>query len=251
MSLTFKGRMGAVLVFLVVLSLLAVPAASAGADLAPARQPTESQLTLPAAGGCTYCCAKYYVVRRGDNLTRIAYRYGTTVGALVRCNNIWNPDRIYVGQRLCICYTYPCCAPKPQPPKPPKPPKPPPPSGPWFGRYYNNTELSDPPVWEQVTPDVCFNWGHGSPAPLVDSDNFSARWSRTLYMQGGTWRMTVTSDDGVRVYIDDQLVLDQWQVQATTTFIRDVIVSGGNRTITVEFFEAEGLANVCFKIVKR
>lgn len=44
----------------------------------------------------------YYFVKKGDNLTRIALWYNTTVDELVRLNNIQNPDLIYVGQRLLI-----------------------------------------------------------------------------------------------------------------------------------------------------
>ena len=43
-----------------------------------------------------------YTVLRGDNLYRIALRFGTTVQALVQANNIADPDRICVGQVLCI-----------------------------------------------------------------------------------------------------------------------------------------------------
>ena len=43
-----------------------------------------------------------YIVKRGDTLSQIAVRYGTTVNTLVRLNNITNPNRIYVGQRLTI-----------------------------------------------------------------------------------------------------------------------------------------------------
>ena len=43
-----------------------------------------------------------YIVKRGDTLLQIALRYGTTVNTLVRLNNITNPNRIYVGQRLTI-----------------------------------------------------------------------------------------------------------------------------------------------------
>lgn len=43
---------------------------------------------------------EYYVVVRGDNLTKIAKRYGTTVKQLVEWNNIKNPNLIYVGQKL-------------------------------------------------------------------------------------------------------------------------------------------------------
>ena len=43
---------------------------------------------------------EYYIVQRGDNLTKIANRYGTTVNQLVAWNNIANPNLIYAGQKL-------------------------------------------------------------------------------------------------------------------------------------------------------
>lgn len=43
-----------------------------------------------------------YTVQRGDTLSAIANRYGTTVEELVRINDISNPDLIYAGQKLLI-----------------------------------------------------------------------------------------------------------------------------------------------------
>lgn len=43
---------------------------------------------------------EYYIVQSGDNLTKIANRYGTTVNQLVSWNNISNPNLIYPGQKL-------------------------------------------------------------------------------------------------------------------------------------------------------
>lgn len=43
---------------------------------------------------------RYYVIKWGDTLTKIARMFGTTVNELVRLNNIANPDRIYAGQKL-------------------------------------------------------------------------------------------------------------------------------------------------------
>lgn len=42
----------------------------------------------------------YYIVKRGDNLTKIAAKYGTTVAQLVAWNNIPNPNLIFPGQVL-------------------------------------------------------------------------------------------------------------------------------------------------------
>jgi lipoprotein-anchoring transpeptidase ErfK/SrfK len=43
-----------------------------------------------------------HVVRRGENLSMIARRYGTSISAIVKANGIRNANRIYVGQRLRI-----------------------------------------------------------------------------------------------------------------------------------------------------
>lgn len=43
---------------------------------------------------------QYYTVVSGDNLTKIAKRYGTTINQLVAWNNIKNPNKIYPGQKL-------------------------------------------------------------------------------------------------------------------------------------------------------
>ncbi len=48
------------------------------------------------------CGPRYHVVCRGETLTRIAWRYGTTVQAIAAANGIWNPNRIYAGQVLLI-----------------------------------------------------------------------------------------------------------------------------------------------------
>ena len=51
-------------------------------------------------GACKSSGAEYYTVQRGDNLTKIANRYGTTVNKIVSWNNISNPNLIYAGQKL-------------------------------------------------------------------------------------------------------------------------------------------------------
>lgn len=56
----------------------------------------------PASEDNTAACAQYYVVRRGDNLYRIARNHGTTIRTLQTLNGIRNPNRIYAGQRLCV-----------------------------------------------------------------------------------------------------------------------------------------------------
>lgn len=51
-------------------------------------------------GGSSSSSAEYYTVQKGDNLSKIASKYGTTVNQLVSWNNISNPNLIYPGQKL-------------------------------------------------------------------------------------------------------------------------------------------------------
>jgi len=60
------------------------------------------RLTIPAAVSGTPQGGMRYTVRRGDTLTSIAYRFGTTVQAIVQANRLYNPSLIYVGQVLII-----------------------------------------------------------------------------------------------------------------------------------------------------
>ncbi len=45
---------------------------------------------------------KIYIVQKGDTLTSIAKKYGTTYKKIAKENNIKNPNKIYVGQKLVI-----------------------------------------------------------------------------------------------------------------------------------------------------
>jgi hypothetical protein len=95
-----------------------------------------------------------------------------------------------------------------------------------------------------------FNWGYCSPAPQVPCDNFSAQWTRTFNLGGGTWRFITTADDGVRVFVDGAVVLDEWKVTNATTYIKDIVLCAGYHTVTVQYFEAEGLAQVGIRIIR-
>jgi hypothetical protein len=120
----------------------------------------------------------------------------------------------------------------------------------WKGEYFNDqapdNHLAGIPlmVRDDGNQFLNFNWGEGSPnsACLIGVDNFSARWTRNVYFSSGDWRFTVTADDGVRLYVDGVLKINEWRIQGATTYSADVPLSTGFHQIRMDYFEWGGAA---------
>lgn len=112
----------------------------------------------------------------------------------------------------------------------------------WKGEYFNNIHLSGVPVLQRNDPQINFDWGVDSPGPGVDSDDWSVRWTRTQYYDAGTYRFTATVDDGMRVWVDGHLVIDEWWVHPVRSFTGDITLAAGNHSMRVEYFERGGFA---------
>lgn len=114
----------------------------------------------------------------------------------------------------------------------------------WRGEYWRNEELRGAPALCRNDADIDFNWGSGSPSAEIPVDHFSARWTRTVNFNAGTYRFRLRGDDGVRLWIDDNLVIDEWRVQSPTEFSAVRTLSGGSHKLKVEYFDATGGAEV-------
>lgn len=110
----------------------------------------------------------------------------------------------------------------------------------WRGEYYNNVSMSGNPIVVRNDTNIDFNWGKGSPANGVGSDNFSARWTRSVYFPAGTYRFTVRADDGVLFWIDDRLIIDQWHDSSTTNYTADVNLAEGTHSLKMAYYERVG-----------
>ncbi|MCZ7546876.1 MAG: PA14 domain-containing protein [Anaerolineae bacterium] len=114
----------------------------------------------------------------------------------------------------------------------------------WTGQYFNNMALSGQPVLTRADPVLSFDWSVGAPAPGIPADRFSVRWTRTLYLPGATYRFYALADDGVRMWVDGQLIIDEWHDAQGGTYSRDVQLQNGNHTLRVEYYENQGAARV-------
>lgn len=118
------------------------------------------------------------------------------------------------------------------------PPAPPPSQTSWSAAYWNNTNLSGAASLTRNESAINYDWGTGSPAPgTIAADYFSARWTRSIYFESGTYRFTTQSDDGIRVNVGANRIIDNWTTHAVQTNTAEVYLSAGNYTVVVEYFE--------------
>lgn len=128
----------------------------------------------------------------------------------------------------------------------PTPPQPVP-TDTWRAVYFANKDLLGSPVLVQEAPDVNFNWGLGSPGPTVPHDYFSARYERTVALAPGSYLLALRMDDGARLYIDDQLVLDDWRVGPERE-LAAVRTLGSSARLRIDYFEENGEASIAFAL---
>jgi len=107
----------------------------------------------------------------------------------------------------------------------------------WLAQYYAGMSLEGDPVLVRNDPSIEFDWGLGAPGPGLPADRFSARWLRQVHFEAGLYRFTVLVDDGVRVWVDGQLLLDEWHDSSQATYYFDLPLSAGSHALRVEYYE--------------
>lgn len=106
------------------------------------------------------------------------------------------------------------------------------------GEYYDNMDLSGLKL-TRTDANVDFEWGTGSPAASIGSDTFSVRWTGTIKPNySETYTFYLNADDGVRLWVDGQLLLNRWVNQAGQFSSGSIpLIAGQNYEIQIEYFE--------------
>jgi beta-glucosidase len=118
------------------------------------------------------------------------------------------------------------------------------------GEYFDNEDFAGQPRLVRTDEHIDFHWGAGSYRDGGPEDHFSARWSGYFVPSAEDhYRFYTSSDDGVRLFINDQLVIDDWRRQGETlnTYVQH-LEAGKPYKIRLEYFEAVGTATVRFGI---
>ena len=103
-------------------------------------------------------------------------------------------------------------------------------------------------VQERVDPIIQFDW-QDDPIIVndteIDSDFFAVRWTGMINIpKDGKYTFHAQADDGLRLYINSQVVIDRWQVGDAFEANGMVDLEAGQKQIVVEFFSDQGSAGI-------
>jgi beta-glucosidase len=120
------------------------------------------------------------------------------------------------------------------------------------GEYFGNQDLRGSPVLVRTDKRVHFDWGEGSFAPNQPVDHFAVRWTGYFVpRESGDYTFFTSADDGVRLYIGDDIAIDDWQPHSQTVDSYARHLEGGQAyKIRLEYFEDVGSAIVGFGVTR-
>ena len=111
---------------------------------------------------------------------------------------------------------------------------------------HDNKTLAGNPISTGTDPTVDFDWQYAGPAPNLPKDNFSVRWTGQVHTQyGEEYTFFTQADDGTRLWVNGQLLIDDWTNHAVREKSGKITLQAGQKyDIKLEYFENGGQA-VC------
>ncbi len=118
------------------------------------------------------------------------------------------------------------------------------------GEYFNNDSLEGAPALIRTDERIGFRWAEGSYVDGGPIDHFSVRWSGYFIPRtDDDYKFFISADDGVRLYVNDQRVIDDWQRHGETLDTYSAHLEQGKPyKILLEYFENVGTATARFGI---
>lgn len=119
------------------------------------------------------------------------------------------------------------------------------------GAYYKTINLTGAST-TRVDSTINFNWGTKAPITGYPTDNFSVRWTGQLKApQTGTYKFTTASNDGVRVWVNNQLIIDNWTNHTVQTNSGSIALTANNYyDVKVEYYESTNTSQISLSWTK-
>ena len=111
------------------------------------------------------------------------------------------------------------------------------------GEYFDSPDLTKHKV-TRIDTTINFDWGTGSPDSKIEEDTFSVRWTgfvEPLYSE--TYTFHTITDDGVKLWVDDKLIIDKWKDQSAGEHTGTITLTAGTKhSIKMEYYENKNQA---------
>lgn len=113
------------------------------------------------------------------------------------------------------------------------------------GTYYSGGSALSNFSFQRLDKNINFNWASKSPSSGLLADNFSVRWTGQVYVpKTGKYTFYTSSDDGVRLWVNGQRLVNDWRDHSTRTNKGILSLTGGRKqNIVLEYYENKGLAD--------
>lgn len=117
-----------------------------------------------------------------------------------------------------------------------------------LGTYYDNVDFTNP-VLTRVDSEIDFYWGSGSPDPAIEFNTFSVVWEGEIEAPySETFSFMTTTDDGVKLYVDNVLIIDQMNDQFNAEFSGSIALTAFQKVpIRLEYYENHAYATARLK----
>lgn len=118
----------------------------------------------------------------------------------------------------------------------------------WRASYFPREHFLGEPV-VQHDLEIAFRWKRLAPLPAFPRDHFSVRWESCLALDAPTHlALRLGVDDGGRVIVDGETLIDSWRVQAFHWNEAEKALPAGRYRVTVEYFEQTGSAGILLEV---
>jgi hypothetical protein len=109
---------------------------------------------------------------------------------------------------------------------------------------FTNSSFSVPPTLVRTDPIIDFNWTSTPPAASIGLTNFVARWIGSVQPEySETYTFSTDTDSGVRLYVNGQLLINEWVNQPATAWSNTITLRAQQRyNIEMDFYNQTGRA---------
>jgi beta-glucosidase len=118
------------------------------------------------------------------------------------------------------------------------------------GEYFAGIRFDGEPAFTRLDKEIRFRWTLFSPEPeKLDYDFYAVRWSGKITApETGTFKIGIDGNDGYRLYLDGQLIIDNWTKRTRAVVLADFdFTRGSEYDLLIEYYEPSG--NAWFRLV--